>query len=73
MEHVSVEFVVVVGWAGVGTILATNFLTGVERENVNLQRELTEEVLGTNWALDGRERHLFCSPVLTFISYFVNW
>ena len=72
MEHVSVQFEIVVSWAGVGTILATNFFTGMERQDVNLEGELAVEMLGTNWTLDGREGHVICPSVQTFIGHFVN-
>ena len=72
MEHVSVQFEIVVSWAGVGTILATNFFTGMERQDVNLEGELAVEMLGTNWTLDGGEGHVICPPVQTFIGHFVN-
>mgnify|MGYP006888803006 CR=1 FL=1 len=55
MKHVAMELVVVVGGAGVGALLASDLLAGVEAEDVHLQRQLGVEVLGADGALDGRE------------------
>ena len=48
VKHISVQFEIVVSWAGVRAILAPDFFPGMKGDYMDLQGELTKKMFGAD-------------------------
>ena len=58
MEHIAVQFEIVIRWTRVGAVLASDLFTGVDTENVDLQEVLAVEMFRTDGTLERGEGHV---------------